>query len=425
MISVRKGYKFILFIFTLFIFISLPKCVNAVLIVPESMIKGKVIVRWVDYDDKMEERPDNLEVEFYDFGNDKYITKTLYEKDAQVQSDPNMTIWTFEVELPAINENIFYNLGTPPEIEGYTFDRMSSGGSINSAGGSINLTFTKHFSKYVTYTEHWDDGGARDSERVFGMWMIPTNNDMLGEDDGFPMSLGCGRDQDTYIDDNTCQTKIYIPYVYPFDENNVPIWDEPTTFEYRKYDTLVDYVYDYVVDSEGNIDVYIKHEPYTIDDSKVEIIWNDNNDKNKKRPDEIILYLYNYDTLEQQIKVNSENWESTITDLYKNYLKGKASNYSLKVFNTEYYEFLVKGNSTDGFKVEAEYIGEDINIDNPDENNEEIINEELKTNEELKINEEQKNPKTNDNIVLYIVILILAGIVIISSIIFLRKKNYK
>ena len=106
-------------------------------------------------------------------------------------------------------------------------------------------------------------------------------------------------------------------------------------------------------------------------------------------------------------------------------MKGKASNYSLKVFNTEYYEFLVKGNSTDGFKVEAEYIGEDINIENPDENNEEIINEELKTNEELKINEEQKNPKTNDNIVLYIVILILAGIVIISSIIFLRKKNYK
>ena len=397
---------FILLVFVLGLF---PKVTLAAPIEVDSQITGIINVRWIDYENKTGERPDEIEVELYDFGNDEYVTKTLKEKDAQITVNQGMTVWTFEVKLPNLNDNTFYNLGTPPIISGYTYDRMASGGVINTNGGSINLVFTKHFSKYVTYTEHWDDGGARDVDRVFAMWMIPINNDMLGEDDGFPMSLGCGRNKDAYIDDNTCQTSIYIPYAYPFDENNMPIWDDPTKFEYRMYDMITDYDYDYKVDEKGNIDVYIKHVPYMIDDSLVEVIWDDNDNKNGKRPNEISLDLYNHDEKEQSITVSDDNWKKEITNLYKNYLHGKASDYSLKINNTNDYEFVIKGNNVDGFKVYAKYIGQEID-----------------TNlEGSEIKDEQINPKTNDNIVLYIVLLIVAILAMITSVFFLKKKNSK
>ena len=232
---------FILLVLGLF-----PKVVLAAPIEDDSQVTGTINVRWIDYEDKTGERPDEIEVELYDFGNDEYVTKTLKEKDAQITVDQGMTVWTFEVKLPNLNDNTFYNLGTPPTISGYTYDRMASGGVINTNGGSINLVFTKHFSKYITYTEHWDDGNQRDMPRFFFFFLTPTNNDLLlgtGVEE-FPRSLECGLDNDSYIDENTCQLQIYIPYIYPLDDNGVPIWDTPTAFEYEIYDTIKNYDYD-------------------------------------------------------------------------------------------------------------------------------------------------------------------------------------
>ena len=172
------------------------------------------------------------------------------------------------------------------------------------------------------------------------------------------------------------------------------------------------------VDDDGNIDVYIKHEPFKIDDSKVEVIWDDEDNKNGKRPDEIILDLYNHDTKEQEIKVNDDTWESTITNLYKNYQAPVTSEYSLSIDNTNDYEFTVTGNNEDGFKVTAKYIGEEVSA-----NEEENIKDDNNIEENVK--DEEVNPKTNDNIVMYVAILVLMVIIVITSVYFLKKKNSK
>lgn len=406
----REKFKFLLFI--LLVFVCTPKSANAVLITPDPVVTGEVKIGWVDYEDKMGERPDSIDVEFYDMNNDKYVTKTLNVKDAKVDVSPDITLWTFDVVLPAKNDYIFYNLGSVPTVEGYTMDSMSSGGKIDIDGGSISLYFTKHFSKYVTYTEHWDDGNQRDMPRFFAMWMRPTNNDLLlGNGIGdFPMSLGCGRDKDAYIDDNTCRVSIYIPYAYPFDDNGVPIWDTPTTFEYEIYDTIKDYDYDYDVDDKGNIDVYITHEPYKLDNSKVEVIWDDDDNKNGKRPDKIALDLYNLDMKEQTIMVSNDTWNAIISNLYQNYSYMQKSEYHLSIENTDDYEFVVTGNDEDGFFVNAKYIGEEIK-DN-------IVKEDNTLDKEL-------NPKTNDNIIVYVIMSFLMVITIIISGCVLMNKNFK
>ena len=73
------------------------------------------------------------------------------------------------------------------------------------------------------------------------------------------------------------------------------------------------------------------------------------------------------------------------------------------------------GDTTDGFVINAKYIGEDIATNEPENTNQE--------NSDL-INENVSNPKTSDNIMIYIILFILSVIGIIGSIKYLNyKKN--
>ena len=134
--------------------------------------------------------------------------------------------------------------------------------------------------------------------------------------------------------------------------------------------------------------------------------------------DEINLDLYNLDVKEQTITVSNDTWDEVITNLYRNYSYMKKSEYSLNIENTDDYEFTVTGNNTDGFKVNAKYIGEEVTIDNGEDIKEDNVKNE-------NIIDEEVNPKTNDSIVLYVVILVLMTIVVITSVYFLKKKNSK
>ena len=65
--------------------------------------------------------------------------------------------------------------------------------------------------------------------------------------------LTCSEKSDTYIDENTCQLEVHIPYTYPI-INEEPAWNTPTQFSYKIFDKLDNYDYDIKVDEEGNID---------------------------------------------------------------------------------------------------------------------------------------------------------------------------
>lgn len=125
----RKKIKFLLFV--LFAFICFPNTSKAVLNVPDPVVNGKVTISWLDYEDKMGERPNSIDIELKDAMSDETVTKTFKAEDAVVNTDPSMTTWTFDVELPKLNDYVTYVLGYPTEVEGYDL-HYASGGQIDS-----------------------------------------------------------------------------------------------------------------------------------------------------------------------------------------------------------------------------------------------------------------------------------------------------
>lgn len=353
---------------------------------------GTFEIAWHDYDDELGHRPDEVTLKFTDLQSFDDYEFTFTEEDAEItRVDDETTIWSFKKLLnrdPYDGNRIVYTENA--KIEHY-FTPLGNSNAITDYDQTLTVDFYIQPYKTITYTEHWDDDNARDSDRYSALGMSGIDNNKY-------YRLSCGNEKDTYIDGNTCQKTIYIEDAYPYDENGAPQLDKPYKFEYKMVDYFINYEYDIKVDDSGNIDVYITHEPYRIDDSKVVINWNDDNDKNKKRPDELILELYNVDTKEQNITISKdEDWTKVITNLYKNYSHGEASDYSLKITNTKDYSFEVIGNNLDGFEINAKYIGEDM---------EDIV-----------------NPETNDNIILYVVILIISVIAILICGFFFLKKN--
>lgn len=408
--------KKILFVCIVFVslFILKPADVSAL---PSYNISGKLVIDWIDYGNKFNTRPESVTYVFLDEYTDDTVTKTFYAKDAVIKSTPTTTTWTFDVDFLGEFEFSKFIVWDNDEVGGYRKD-YSSGGAIGDGQTQINMHYITDFEKNITYTEHWDDGGGRDNDRAFGLEMIPINNDRIEI-----QRLTCGRDEEKYIDENTCQEVIKILYLYPIGDDGVPIWEEETQFEYKIVERFNDYEYRYEVDENGNIDVYIKHEPRRLDDSSILINWLDNNDRNKKRPTELTLDLYNHNTKEQTIKVtNDDDWNKVLTDLYENYDTNIVpSEYSLKATNTDDYEFEITGDTTNGFVINAKYIGEDLVINEPEENNQDNSNIN-KVNNDLN-NEKTSNPKTSDNIVIYIVLLCLSILGVAGSTYYLKKRK--
>ena len=402
------------FIVLLSLFVIRPEMVNAE---PTYNISGKLVINWIDYGNKFNTRPDSLTYVFLDEYTDDTVTKTFYAKDAVIESTPTTTTWTFDASFLGEFDFSKFIVWDNDEVEGYR-KQYSSGGAIGDGQTQINMYYITDFEKNITYTEHWDDGGGRDNDRAFALEMAPINNDRIEI-----MRLTCGRDEEKYIDANTCQEVIKIPYLYPVGPDGVPIWEEETQFEYKIVDRFSkDYDYRVEVDDNGNIDVYIKHDPYRLDDSSILITWVDSNDKNKRRPTNLTLELYNHKTKEQTIEVTKDDdWNKVLTDLYVNYDTNIVpSEYSLKVANSDDYEFEVTGDTTNGFVINAIYIGEDIVTDESDTNEENSnINE---VNSDLN-SKNVSNPKTSDNIMIYIIMFTLSIIGIIGSTNYLKHKN--
>ena len=385
----------------LFVFLSVVGInnVNAVL-VDDTFQFGTFEIAWHDYDDKLGYRPDEITLNFADLINVQHEYKVTFKKDdvKVTRVDDETTIWS--VTRAGIymdreeGAQIYYTENANSSLTHYAYP---NGGNdyMTKENKKITVDFYILPFRTITYTEHWDDDGARDSERL-------TELEMRNSDINRYYRLSCARDKETYIDDNTCSKEIYIEDAYQLDENGNPDLSNPYKFDYEIISKFFNYDYDIKVDQEGNIDVYVTHDPYKIADSKVTINWNDSSNRNNKRPDKLVLDLYNHDKKEQSITVTKDDdWSKIITNLYKNYLHGKASDYSLKISNTDDYEFTITGDNVDGFVVDAKYIGEEVTIDNDEDIKDDNIKEE-------NIKDEESNPKTNDNIIDYILLLVVS-----------------
>ena len=399
--------KFLLLIFFLFIsLISVNEVKAGVLEDPYSTF-ATFQIAWHDDGDKLGFRPDEVTLKYEDLVNIKHSYEITFTKEnvEVIKVNDEITIWSRRVPVykdPQDGMRIRYT-------ENFRSNRYSYPLGSSDVMTLEDKTLTTDFYilpyKIITYTEHWDDGGARDYERYSELEM--TANEKKGKF----YHLNCMKGE--YIDSNTCQQEFYIDDAYQYDENGNPMLDKPYTFNYKMSSVINDFDYDIKVDDEGNVDVYISHEPYKIEDSKVTVNWNGNS------LDSINLKLYNHDVLEQTIKITKEDdWSKVITNLYKNYKHGKASNYILKMDNIDNYEYEITGNIKDGFNVNITYIEKETNNDeNNNEDNNENYNENNNKNgsNEKHIIKDTNNPKTNDNIICFILIFIISLIGILIS----------
>lgn len=316
-------------------------------------IKGEVVIKWRDYGNRNNNRPDKITIKLLNHDTSETKTKVISKDDVEIVKIDNVTTeWRYDISILKTSTEDGYTLSG---VEG-----IKNPYRVRTYNGTLGKVNDSALNKYIIYTEHWNDDNRRDSGRICGLEMNPLNNSLEER-----RVLTCSEKSDTYIDENTCQLEVHIPYPYPI-INEEPAWNTPTQFSYKVFDKLDNYDYDIKVDEEGNIDVYINHEPYKIENSKVKVIWKDKENQYKKRPTSITLDIYNYDTKENSITVTNQNdWESAITNLYQNYKEGKESNYSLKIKNTKDYEFKVTGDTKTGYTVTAKYIGNETEINNP------------------------------------------------------------
>ena len=140
------------------------------------------------------------------------------------------------------------------------------------------------------------------------------------------------------------------------------------------------------------------HTPETMEIS-VKKDWVDENDEMKRRPKTIIISLLADDEVCAEYEFNAdENWEHVFTNLPV-YANGKKIIYSVKEFNVpDGYVEAYEGNQIDGFIV---HNGLGQGGDNPPPD----------------------NPQTGDNIVSYIIMLIISMIAIISCGLYLKNNN--
>ena len=359
-------------------------------------IKGEVVIKWRDYGNRNNNRPDKITIKLLNHDTSETKTKVISKDDVEIVEIDNVTTeWRYDISILKTSTEDGYTLSRVEGIKNPYRVRTYDGtlGKVNDKiGDKIEIVIDSALDKYITYTEHWNDDNRRDSARICGLEMNPLNNSLEER-----RVLTCSEKSDTYIDENTCQLEVHIPYPYPI-INEEPAWNTPTQFSYKVFDKLDNYDYNIKVDEEGNIDVYINHEPYKMENSKVKVIWKDEENQYKKRPTSITLDIYNYDTKENSITVTNQNdWESAITNLYQNYKEGKESNYSLKIKNTKDYEFNVTGDIKNGYTITAKYIG----------------------NEQTEIN----NPDTSDNILYYILLTITGTLGLIYTGYKLKTKN--
>ena len=364
--------------------------VNAVLI-DDTFAFGIFEIVWHDYDDKLGYRPDEITLTYSDRINVLHDYEVTFNKDDVdvTRVDDRTTIWS--VRKPGIymdrieGAEIYYTGGVPDHYSVDDTDYLTKEDKTSTIEFYI-LPF-----KTITYTEHWDDGNARDTDRYSAVGMT-------GDDNRY-YRLSCANEKDTYIDKDTCQKEIYLEDAYHTDENGNPLLDSPIQFEYE----MVDY--------------FIKHEPYRIDDANVTINWNDNDNKNKRRPNELTLDLYNKDVKEQSITISeSDDWSKVITNLYKNYASGNPSEYRLEVSNTKDYEFNITGNNTDGYVIDAKYIGEDIVVNDVSNDTDNLSNQ-SNVNSQVAF-----NPDTSDSIMIVISLLIISFMGIGLSLYKIKKK---
>ena len=359
--------------------------VKAVLIDEGKKYVGTVTIKWLDYHDMMNMRPDKISLPLYETSYfEKKIYLNLEAKDAKIVYNENTktTDWVFEynkaLDLSIFKPNIDalqvvykedplpsgYDL---PYDSGILDDEIRYSSSRREFYGDLTIWFIKNIQKDYYVKAYFNDDNGRDDKRYIKFSMKATNTTLNG-DFGTNYIFKDEKDYDEYY----FQT---LPYLVG--DFNATEELDPVKYEFEFLDDLVipdDYEYSVYLDENDYIIYTVNHKARTIK-VPINVKWNDNDNKNNKRPDKLVIKALNQDgEVEKEIEITNENDWQEVYDLYENmkYSYGEEKViYTLDIEDDDNYKYVVNGDNN-GFEITADYIGEEIeevveDVDTPPE----------------------------------------------------------
>lgn len=377
----KKIFYFILLILILFI----PKAYALPYDDPSGYVEGHIRIYWGDYDDKMKERPDSVDVELLEINTDERITFTLKKEDADiVKVNGQTTYWDVKVEVPLYHgEAMWQYPHSESPVESYLYSD-GTGGRISEDGGTIKIYLFKDINKTIDYYLHWEVDQFRDfflvSEET-KMRLKATNSDE-------EYVLMCNSIKD---EDEVCHGDAYI-HAYKSLPDKTPVWDDPIEYEVTRWFAGDDLPFRIEADLDNNrVDVYIDYVPKKRDDIDVKVNFTNGHETQLK------MNLKNQkNKIERSFETNTD---TTVKELFYNLTRNTPVIYSLGVEEKANYEYEITGNADDGFVVNVTYH-------EPPEEPDDI----------------PENPDTSDSIITNIILfaISLAGL---ATTIFIKKKK--
>lgn len=290
---------------------------------------------WVDFDNTYETRPDTIDLDLYKKVNGADVKVDKEPVRADSDSDPNTWEYKF-TDLPKYDENgalIEYTI-TEADVPGYT--KEVDGYTVTNTLETTSVSGTK------TWDDNDDEYGNRPASITINLTGKPKDSQQVVVSQSKTVTESDG-------------------WAYSF--TNLPVWYGNKEIDYEISEADVPY-YDSEVEGYN-----VTNTPETTEVT-VTKFWEDNDDQDGIRPENITLHLYkNVDDTTQvrvykeptRVKLNNK-WEYTFSDQPK-YENGKEIDYTVKEMSVEgYTPSEITGDADKGFKVTNTHIPATIDI---------------------------------------------------------------
>ncbi len=338
------------------------------------MVEVTVSKDWSDNNNNDRIRPDSVTVNLM---NGKTIV------DTATLSDENKWNYTFVAPMYNGEDEVNYTV-SEDDVDGYTPEIT---GSMKEGFKILNVHENEQVE--ITVTKEWSDNNNNDGIRPDSV----TVNLMNGE---------------TKVDSVTLS-----------DENN---WTYTFSADMKLNGTIIEYTI-----SEDDVDGYTPEitgsmkEGFNIlnihENEQVKIAvtkeWDDNYDEDEIRPASVTVNLMNGETVVDSVTLSDENnWTHKFIADKK--INGTTIEYTVSEDEVEFYEPIITGSDEEGFKIKNYHEPWPKGDGDEDEPTPEP---------EVEPEEPSNNPKTGDNIIINIIMLIVSMLGLASATLYVKKYN--
>ena len=290
--------------------------------ISESFTVDRTIEKeWDDNNNQDNKRPDSIQVQLKANGENYGDKITLNEENGwkvELTDLPKYSSGTNEIVYTVVEDS----------VDNYTPSYAYNGETI-----TITNTITEIEKTSVTVNKVWKDNDDQDRirpDRIKVYLMIGdkvVDSVHLSEANQWTYTF---TNLDKYADG---QEIVYTVREFISDDLELPYSSEITGSMAEGY-TITN-----------------THIPATIEKITVSKTWEDLDDNDRIRPEDITVYLYGNDSLYDSIVLNEDNdWNSAFINVPK-YDKGEEINYKIEEIDVEGYTSEIKGNITEGFEI--------------------------------------------------------------------------